>query len=66
MILKAKGRNVQKAVKVVALRPKGQVEIRIKVQTQREDKAVRIENLKNHLHIGVGKKRRVDPHQKKK
>lgn len=47
MTLKAKGRSVQKAVKVVALRPikiKRLVEIRIKVQSQREDKAVRIEN----------------------
>lgn len=69
-ILKAKGRGVPKAVKVVAvLNPvkiRSLVEIRIEVQTQKRDQVAKRENQKNHIHAAVKKKKRPDPQQKKK
>lgn len=69
MILKAKGRDVQKAVKVAVLNPvkiRSLVEIRIEVQTQKRDQVARRENQKNHTHAAVKKRKRPVPQQKKK
>lgn len=69
MIVKAKGRGVQKAVKVVVLNLAGTrslVEIRIEVQTQKRDQVAKRENQKNHTHAAVRKRKRPDPQQKKK
>lgn len=68
-ILKAKGRGVQKAVKVAVLNPvkiRSLVEIRIEVQTQKRDQVAKRENQKNHIHAAVKKRKRPDPQQKKK
>lgn len=69
MILKTKGRGVQKAVKVAVLNPvkkRSLVEIRIEVQTQKKDQVARRENQKRHIHAAVRKRKRPDPQQKKK
>lgn len=69
MIVKAKGRGVQKAVKVVVLNLaeiRSLVEIRIEVQTQKRDQVAKRENQKNHTHAAVKKRKRPDPQQKKK
>lgn len=69
MILRAKGRGVQKAVKVAVLNPvkiRSLVEIRIEVQTQKREQVAKRENQKNHIHAAVKKRRRPDPQQKKK
>lgn len=68
-ILKAKGRGVQKAVKVAVLNPvkiRSLVEIRIEVQTQKRDQVAKRENQKDHIHAAVKKRKRQDPQQKKK
>lgn len=69
MVVKAKGRGVQKAVKVVVLNLaeiRSLVEIRIEVQTQKRDQVAKKENQKNHIHAAVKKRKRPDPQQKKK
>lgn len=69
MILKAKGRGVQKAVKVAVLNPvkiKSLVEIRTEVQTQKRDQVAKRENQKNHIPAAVKKKKRPESQQKKK
>lgn len=69
MIVKAKGRGVQKAVKVVVLNLaeiRSLAEIRIEVQTQKRDQVAKRENQKNHIHAAVKKRKRSDPQQKKK
>lgn len=69
MILKAKGRGVQKAEKVAVLNPvkiRSLVEIRIELQTQKRDQVAKRENQKNHIHAAVKKRKRPDPQQKKK
>lgn len=69
MIVKAKGRGVQKAVKVVVLNLaeiRSLAEIRIEVQTQKRDQVAKRENQKNHIHAAVKKRKRPDPQQKKK
>lgn len=69
MRVKAKGRGVQKAVKVVVLNLaeiRSLVEIRIEVQTQKKEQVAKRENQKNHIHAAVKKRKRPDPQQKKK
>lgn len=69
MIVKAKGRGVQKAVKVVVLNLaeiRSLVEIRIEVQTQKRDQVAKRESQKDHTHVAVKKRKRPDPQQKKK
>lgn len=69
MIVKAKGRGVQKAVKVVVLNLaeiRSLVEMRIEVQTRKRDQVAKRENQKNHTHVAVKKRKRPDPQQKKK
>jgi len=69
MILKAKGRGFQKAVKAAVLNPVkigSLAEIRIEVQTQKRDQVAKKENQKNHTHAAVKKRKRPDPQQKKK
>lgn len=69
MVVKAKGRGVQKAVKVAVLNLaeiRSLVEIRIEVQTQKRDQVAKRENQKNHTHAAVKKRKRPDPQPKKK
>lgn len=69
MILRAKGRGVQKAVKAAVLNPvkiRSLVEIRIEVQTQKREQVAKRENQTNHIHAAVKKRKRPDPQQKKK
>lgn len=69
MIVIAKGRGVQKAVKVVVLNLaeiRSLVEIRIEVQTQKRGQVAKRENQKSHTHAAVKKRKRPDPQQKKK
>lgn len=69
MIVKAKGKGAQKAVKVVVLslaETRSLVEIRTEVQTQKRDQVAKRENQKNHTHAAVRKRKRPDPQQKKK
>lgn len=69
MILKAKGRGVQKAVTVAVLNPvkiRSLVEIKTEVQTQKREQVAKRENQKNHTHAGVMKRKRPDLQQRKK
>lgn len=69
MILKAKGRGVQKAVTVAVLNPvkiRSLVEIEIEVQTQKRDQVAKREIQKNHTHAGVMRRKRPDLQQRKK
>lgn len=68
MIVKAKGRGIQKAMKVAVLNPvkvRSLVEIKIEVQIQKRDQVAKREN-QSHTHTGVMKKKRPDPQLKKK
>lgn len=68
-IVKAKGKGVQKAVKVAVPNPvkiRSLVEIRIEVQTQKRDQVAKRENQKNHIHAAVKRRKRPDPQQRQK
>lgn len=68
-IVKAKGKGVQKAVKVAVLNPvkiRSLVEIRIEVRTQKRDQVAKRENQKNHIHAAVKRRKRPDPQQRQK
>lgn len=68
-ILKAKGRGVQKAVKVAVLnlvKIGSLVEIMTEAQTQKRDQVAKRENQKKHIHAAVKKRKRPHHQQKKK